>query len=188
MRRSRALILGAAALLVATVALGGVYKHGLNRYSTSEGVSRLAGGYTHQDAQTFAFIGGNLTKTNIAVANADTSSWVWWRGGRGRHGKIARFKKFHVAEYKYFQSGAANTDGPCTLYVFGGGQAADIDTGKIKSGCADTLVWPAPGYNMASASHSMSTTGPVRFELDSILIAPAETTYAVAVYAIGDTF
>lgn len=190
MRRSRALILGACALLVAGVALAGVYKHGLNRYSTSEGVSRLASGYTHFQADNLTALSAKQAKTSINVANADTSDYIWYAPGKARHGEILRYSKFHVAQWKaLFYGNNTAQDGPCTLFAFCPGVTAQVDSGKIYV-CSDTLIYPFNGLSIGNsgASGDLSELEFLSLTVCSMVVAPQESLAAATFIAVGDTF
>lgn len=188
MRRGTKILALLAGIVLAGVAIASSTHHGLKRYSTNEAVSRIASGYPAYKTEVLSAIGGNLTKTNITVAAADSSNYIWWKPGIGRHGKMIRFAAFHVAAFRWWISGATNQDGPCTLYTFAGGIEANVDSCKIYSGCADTLVYPGGGWSIGSNLAPVAETPWIPLNVDSILVAPAETTYYFGVMAVGDTF
>lgn len=190
MRRSRALILGGCALLVAALAVAGQYKNGLNRYSTSEGVSRLASGYTHFQADNLTALSAKQAKTNINVANADTSDYIWYAPGKARHGEIIRYTKFNVAKWKgIFYGNNSAQDGPCTLFAFCPGVTAQVDSGKIYM-CSDTLIYPFNGLSIGNsgAAGDLSETEFFPVTFDSVVVAPQESLAAATFIAVGDTF
>jgi len=161
----------------------------LNRYDTAgrwRALDRLASGYT--DIQINQYNDMDETDT-IYVAAADTATSVWWEGGAERKGiDVIRYDSLHVAQWCVHAPKFVNTvDGPCTLFVWCGGDIGVADTDSTFPGSSDMLIFPMDG-DMSLAVSGVPSPWCFPLSVDSVLICPADSMTFLNFYAIGDDF
>ena len=182
--KNKSLLAGLIVGVVALLAFAGSYQS-MNHYGGTEAQNRAITGFQRM-----------MTVEQKSLGNADPDSvlgadsgGVWCKIGSvaGRDGKLWRFNRLHVSQWKWRVRNTTAADAACSLYVFSGEIAGHVDSTHIYA-CADTMIVPMIRNVLTSYQNAIESEW-IPLSIDSILVSTGSDSIAsFEIWAVGDSF